>query len=60
MNFHLDIRLQGDLMLMIATGTVSFDTALGSWEQILDTAMQHHVNRILVDTLAGGRDTLHD
>jgi hypothetical protein len=52
MNMQVDVELQGDLLLAMARGTLSFDAALGVWKQILEAAEGHHVNRILVDVTA--------
>jgi hypothetical protein len=33
MNIHVDVEVQGDLLLAMASGTLSFDAALGVWKQ---------------------------
>ena len=51
-NLQLDIEVEGDLLLAIAWGTTSFDSALGALKQVFDAAAKHQVSRILVETLA--------
>jgi crotonobetainyl-CoA:carnitine CoA-transferase CaiB-like acyl-CoA transferase len=51
-DLQLDIKVQGKLLLAIAWGTTSLDTALGALKQVLDAAAKHQVSRILVETLA--------
>lgn len=52
MNMQVNVELQGDLLFAMARGTLSFDAALGVWKQVLEAAVGHHVNRILVDVTA--------
>ena len=52
MSMQVDVELQGDLLLATTSGTLSFDAALGVWKKVLETAAEHHVNRILVDATA--------
>lgn len=52
MNMQVDVELQGDLLLAMASGTLSFAAALGVWKQVLEAAAEHHVSRILVDATA--------
>lgn len=54
MNMEVDVELQEDLLLAMASGTLSFDAALGVWKKVLETAGEHHVKRILVDAAAVG------
>lgn len=50
MNMQVDV--EGGLLLAMASGTLSFAAALGVWKQVLETAAEHHVSRILVDAKA--------
>jgi hypothetical protein len=52
MDLHIDIELQGGLMLVTARGTLALDAALRLLKQVCDTAAEKQVNRILVNSLA--------
>jgi hypothetical protein len=52
MDLQIDIELQGDLLLVIARGRVSFESASRLLKQIWDKAAESQVNKILVDSLA--------
>jgi hypothetical protein len=51
-DLHVDIELQGDVLLIAVSGTVSFDAALRTFQQAIDTAKEKEVSKILVNTLA--------
>jgi hypothetical protein len=51
-HLHIDIELQGRLLLVTASGTLAFDVALRLLKQVCDTAMEKGVNKILVNALA--------
>jgi hypothetical protein len=46
------MELQGGLLLVTARGSLAFDAALRLLKQVLDTAKEKEVNRILVNCLA--------
>jgi hypothetical protein len=52
MDLHIDIELQGALMLVTARGDLAFDAALRLLKQVCDTAAEKQVNKILVNSLA--------
>lgn len=52
MDLHIDIELQGGLLLVTASGIVELEAAVRLLKQVCDTAKQKGVNKILVDTLA--------
>ncbi len=60
MDLHIDIKLQGGVLLVTASGKVAFDVALRLLKQVCDTAKKKEVNKILVNSLAvdGGLSTL--
>src|SRR5260221_3470346 len=60
MDLHIDIELQGGVLLVTASGKVAFDVALRLLKQVCDTAKEKEVNKILVNSLAvdGGLSTL--
>ena len=47
-----DLEVRENLLVVIASGTVSYPAAHSLLEQLLDTAKQHRMSRIFVDTLA--------
>jgi len=49
---HIDIELQGDILLVTASGTVTFDAALGALKHAFDMAKEKDVSKILVNVLA--------
>lgn len=49
---RVEFEVREDRLLVIASGTVSYQPAYSLLEQALDTAKQEHVSLILVDTLA--------
>ena len=52
MDLHIEIELTGGVLLVTASGTQTFDAALRLLKQILDTAAERQVNKILVNSLA--------
>jgi hypothetical protein len=52
MDLHIDIELQGELLLANAIGSAAYDPALRLFKQIFDAAAERRVNKILVNTLA--------
>jgi dihydroxyacetone kinase len=60
MDLHIDIELQGGVLLVTASGSLAFDAALRLLKQVCDTAKEKAVNKILVNSLAveGGLSTL--
>jgi hypothetical protein len=52
MELHIEIELTGGVLLVTASGTQTFDAALRLLKQILDTAAERQVNKILVNGLA--------
>ena len=52
MDLHIDIELQGELLLVTATGSAAYDAALRLLKQVFDTAAEKQVNKIFVNTLA--------
>jgi hypothetical protein len=52
MDLHIDVELQVGLLLVTASGSLAFDAALRLLKQVLDTAAEQQVNRILVNCLA--------
>lgn len=52
MRLHIDIELREGLMLVTASGRVAFDTASQFFKQVWDTAAEHQINKILVNSLA--------
>ena len=51
MNLRVHIGIRGDVLLVIVSGTTSFDTALAACKRVVDAASKRQVSRILVDTL---------
>jgi|SoiMetStandDraft_2_1073263.scaffolds.fasta_scaffold150852_1 hypothetical protein len=52
MSLQVDLKLDGELLLAVVKGTVS--TVDETWrilKQICDTALEKHLNRILIDSL---------
>jgi hypothetical protein len=52
MDLHIEIELTGGVLLVTASGTQTFDAALRLLKQILDTAAERQVKKILVNGLA--------
>ena len=52
MNLHVDLNTDGELLLAVVTGTMSFDAVWQILKEICDTALQNKSTRILVDALA--------
>src|SRR5262249_8584665 len=52
MNLQVALDTDGELLLAVVSGTVSFDAIWRVLKQICDTALQKKLTRILVDTLA--------
>jgi hypothetical protein len=52
MDLHIDIELQGGLLLVTASGAFAFDAALLLLKQVCDTAKEKEVSKILVNALA--------
>jgi hypothetical protein len=52
MELHVDIEVQGGMILATATGDAEFDAALRIYKLVFDTAKEKGVNKILVNTLA--------
>ena len=52
MGLHIEVVLDGEILLVTVTGIVGYDPALRLYKQIFDTAAEKQVNKILVNTLA--------
>jgi uncharacterized protein (DUF2384 family) len=52
MDLHIDIELQGELMLVTARGDLAFDAALRLLKQVCDSAAEKQIDKILVNSLA--------
>ena len=52
MDLHIAIELEGELLLVTASGDVAFDAGLRLLKQVCDTAKEKEVNKILVNALA--------
>ncbi len=52
MDLHIDFELQGELLLVTATGRLAYAPALRLLKQVCDTAADRQVNKILVNGLA--------
>jgi hypothetical protein len=52
MDLHIDIELQGGLLLVTATGRVKFDAVVRLLKEVCDTAAANQINKILVNGLA--------
>ena len=52
MSLQVELDVDGDLLLAVVAGTVtSFDASWQILKQICDTALEKHLNRILIDGL---------
>lgn len=51
MDLHTDIELQGNVLLVTASGSVEFNAALRLLKEACDTAKEKGVSKILVNTL---------
>jgi hypothetical protein len=51
MNLQVDLNTNGELLLAVVRGTVSFHGAWQVLKQICDMASQKHLTRVLVDAL---------
>src|SRR5262245_52340955 len=51
MNLQIDLDTDGELLLAVVSGTMSFDSTWHVLQQICDTALQKELTRILVDAL---------
>ena len=51
MKLDSTIEVQGSLLLVVLSGEVSFNQAWDVLKQAYDTALEKHVNRIVVDSL---------
>lgn len=52
MDLKIETKLQGNVLFVTATGTLSFEPALRLWKEIFDTAAEKHTNCILANGLA--------
>jgi hypothetical protein len=52
MNLHVELETDGELLLAVVTGTMSFDAVWQVLKEICDTALQKNLTHILVDALA--------
>jgi hypothetical protein len=52
MDLHIDIELEGEILLVTATGSAAYDAALRLLKQVFDTAAEKQVNKILVNNLS--------
>src|SRR5262245_60456863 len=52
MSLHVDLNTDGELLLAVVTGTMSFDAVWQILKQICDAALQKDLTCILVDALA--------
>jgi len=52
MNLQVALDTEGELLLAVVSGTVSFDAIWRVLKQICDTALQKRLTRIVVDALA--------
>ena len=53
MDLHIDnIELQGRLLLVTVSGSVTVDAGLRLFKQVCDTAAENRVNKILANALA--------
>jgi hypothetical protein len=52
MDLRIDIELRGRILLVTASGNLTFDAALRLLKQVCDTAKEKEVNKILVNSLA--------
>jgi dihydroxyacetone kinase len=51
-DLHIDIELQGRVLLVAASGPVALDAAVRLIKQAFDAAKEKEVNKILVNTFA--------
>jgi SpoIIAA-like len=51
-DLKIETELQGNVLFVTATGTLSFEPALRLWKEIFDTAAEKHSNSILANALA--------
>jgi CheY-like chemotaxis protein len=51
MELQVDLDTDGDLLLVVASGTMSFDATWQVLKQICDTALEKNLTRIIVDAL---------
>jgi hypothetical protein len=51
-DLHIDIELQGGLLLVTANGSLAFDAAWRLLKKVFETAAEKRVNEILVNVLA--------
>jgi len=56
MELQITTELKGRMLLVTATGSYTFDAALRLLKQVLDTAKEKQVSKILVNTLAMNRE----
>jgi hypothetical protein len=52
MELHVEMELQGAILLVTASGTATFESALRCFKQVFDTAKEKGVSKILVNSLA--------
>jgi hypothetical protein len=52
MDLYIDIEFRGGLMLVTAHGTMAFDAASRLLKHVYETAAQHQMGKVLVNTLA--------
>jgi hypothetical protein len=52
MELHIDMELQGELLLVTLSGDLAYDPALPLLKQMCDTAKEKGVSKILVHALA--------
>ena len=52
MKLHSSMEVQGALLLVVVNGELSFNAAWDVLKQTYDTALEKHMNLILVDSLA--------
>jgi hypothetical protein len=52
MNLQVELETDGDLLLAVVTGTMSFDAVWQVLKEICDTACKKNLTHILVDALA--------
>ena len=51
MSLQVDLNTDGELLMAVARGTVSFDATWQVLKQICDTALEKNLTRIIVDAL---------
>ncbi|HUN62163.1 MAG TPA: hypothetical protein VMU53_09240 [Candidatus Sulfotelmatobacter sp.] len=56
MELQITTELKGRMLLVTATGSYTFDAAVRLLKQVLDTAKEKQVSKILVNTLAMDRE----